>query len=116
MFWNAEWAKANGDLAHKVMLAYVRAVRDLAADGGKGWTEDRNVDVMLKYTPAKREIIKRARSHVVDPNLEIDTSALDSMQKLCAELGYLKYTESLSADKIFALTYRDRALRELGRR
>lgn len=115
-FWNAEWAKANGDLAHKVMLGYVRAVRDLAADDGRGWHEDRNVDVMVKYTGAKREVIKKARPHVVDPNLELDTSTLDSMQKLNADLGYLKYQEFLSADRLFSFTYRDRALRELGRR
>jgi NitT/TauT family transport system substrate-binding protein len=115
-FWNAEWARANADLAHKVMLAYLRAARDLAADGGKGWIEDRNVDVIVKYTSAKREIIRKARPHVIDPNLELDASTLDSMQKLNAELGYLKYTEFLSADKLFTLTYRDRALKELGRR
>ena len=115
-FWNAEWAKANGDLAHKVMLGYVRAVRDLAADGGRGWHEDKNVDVMVKYTGAKREVIKKARPHVVDANLELDASTLDSMQKLNAELGYLKYTEFLSADKLFTFAYRDRVLRELGRR
>ena len=39
-----------------------------------------------------------------------------SMRKLSAELGYLKYTDFLSADKLFTLTYRDRALKELGRR
>jgi NitT/TauT family transport system substrate-binding protein len=115
-FWNAEWAKANGDLAHKVMLGYLKAARDLAADGGKGWGEDRNVDVIVKYTSAKREVIKKARPHVIDPNLDIDASTLDSMQKLNAELGYLKYTEFLSADKLFTLTHRDRAVRELGRR
>ena len=115
-FWNAEWAKANPDLAHRVMLGYVRAVRDLAADGGRGWHEDRNLDVMVKYTGAKREVIKKARPHVVDPNLELDTSTLDSMQKLNAELGYLKYTDFLSADKLFTFAHRDRALRELGRR
>ena len=115
-FWNAEWAKANPDLAHKVMLGYVRAVRDLAADGGKGWHEDRNVDVIVKYTNAKREVIKKARPHVVDPNLDLDASVLDSMQKLNAELGYLKYTDFLSADKLFTFTYRDRAVKELGRR
>jgi ABC-type nitrate/sulfonate/bicarbonate transport system substrate-binding protein len=115
-FWNAEWAKANGDLAHKVMLAYLRAARDLAADGGKGWGEDRNIDVIVKYTSAKREVIKKARPHVIDPNLEVDPSTLDSMQKLNAELGYLKYTDFLSADKLFTLTYRDRAVKELGRR
>jgi ABC-type nitrate/sulfonate/bicarbonate transport system substrate-binding protein len=37
-------------------------------------------------------------------------------KKLNADLGDLKYTELLSADKIFTLTYRDRAVRELGRR
>jgi NitT/TauT family transport system substrate-binding protein len=115
-FWNAEWAKANADLAHKVMLGYLKAARDLAADGGKGWGEDRNIDVIVKYTSAKREVIKKARPHVIDPNLEVDASTLDSMQKLNAELGYLKYTEFLSADKLFTLTHRDRALKELGRR
>ena len=115
-FWNTEWAKANADLAQKVMLAYLRAARDLAADGGRGWHEDRNVDVIVKYTGAKREVIKKARPHVVDPNLEVDASTLDSMQKLNAELGYLKYTEFLTADRLFNLAYRDRALRELGRR
>jgi len=115
-FWNADWAKANPDLAHRVMLGYVRAVRDLAADGGRGWHDDRNIDIILKYTSAKREVIKKARPHVVDANLEVDTSTLDSMQKLNADLGYLKYTEFLSAAKLFNLTYRDRALQELGRR
>jgi NitT/TauT family transport system substrate-binding protein len=96
--------------------AYVRAVRDLAADGGKGWSEDRNVDVIVKYTNAKREVIKKARPHVVDPNLDVDPRTLDSMQKLNAELGYLKYTEFLSVEKLFTFAHRDRALQELGRR
>jgi len=115
-FWNAEWAKANGDLAHKVMLGYLRAARDLAADGGKGWGDDRNIEVIVKYTSARREVIKKARPHVIDPNLDVDASTLDSMQKLNADLGYLKYTDFLSADKLFTLTYRDRALKELGRK
>jgi NitT/TauT family transport system substrate-binding protein len=115
-FWNAEWAKGNGDLAHKVMVAYLRAVRDLAADGGRGWTEDRNVELMTKYAATKRELVKKARPHVADPNLELDASTLDSMQKLNADLGYLKYTEFLTADRLFTFTYRDRAVKELGRR
>jgi NitT/TauT family transport system substrate-binding protein len=115
-FWNAEWAKGNADLAHKVMLAYLRAVRDLAADGGRGWTEERNVELMTKYAATKRELVKKARPHVADPNLELDASTLDSMQKLNADLGYLKYTEFLTADKLFTFTYRDRAVKELGRR
>jgi NitT/TauT family transport system substrate-binding protein len=115
-FWNAEWAKTNPDLAHKVMLGYLKAVRDLAADGGKGWSDDRNVDLMVKYASSKKELVKKARSHVVDPNLELDASTLDSMQKLNADLGYLKYTEFLSADRLFTFKYRDQAVKELGRR
>jgi NitT/TauT family transport system substrate-binding protein len=115
-FWNAEWARANADLAHKVMLGYVRAVRDLAADGGRGWSEDRNVELMTKYAATKKELVKKARPHVVDANLELDPGTLDSMQKLNADLGYLKYTEFLSAEKLFTFTYRDRAVKELGRR
>jgi ABC-type nitrate/sulfonate/bicarbonate transport system substrate-binding protein len=115
-FWNAEWARGNADLAHKVMVAYLRAVRDLAADGGRGWTDDRNVELMTKYAATKRELVKKARPHVADPNLDLDASTLDSMQKLNAELGYLKYTEFLTADRLFTFTYRDRAVKELGRR
>jgi ABC-type nitrate/sulfonate/bicarbonate transport system substrate-binding protein len=115
-FWNAEWARGNADLAHKVMVAYLRAVRDLAADGGRGWTDDRNVELMTKYAATKRELVKKARPHVADANLELDASTLDSMQKLNAELGYLKYTEFLTADRLFTFTYRDRAVKELGRR
>ena len=115
-FWNAEWAKSNADLAHKVMLGYVRAVRDLAVDGGRGWSEDRNVELMTKYAATKRELVKKARPHVADANLELDPGTLDSMQKLNADLGYLKYTEFLSVDKLFTFTYRDRAVKELGRR
>ncbi len=115
-FWNAEWARSNADLAHKVMLGYVRAVRDLAADGGRGWSEDRNVDLMTKYAATKKELVKKARPHAADANLELDPGTLDSMQKLNADLGYLKYTEFLSADKLFTFTYRDRAVKELGRR
>ena len=98
------------------MLGYVRAVRDLAADGGRGWSEDRNVELMMKYAATKRELVKKARPHVADPNLELDPGTLDSMQKLNADLGYLKYTEFLSVDKLFTFAYRDRAVKELGRR
>jgi NitT/TauT family transport system substrate-binding protein len=115
-FWNAEWARTNGEVAQRVMVSYLRAARDLAADGGKGWSDDRNIDVIVKYTSAKKDVIKKARPHWIDPNLEVDASTLDSMQKLNADLGYLKYTEFLSADKLFTLTHRDRAVRELGRK
>jgi NitT/TauT family transport system substrate-binding protein len=114
-FWNADWARGNADLAHRVMTAYLRAARDLAADGGRGWTEDRNVDIIVKYAAVRRELVKKARSHVVDPNLELDAGTLDSMQRLSAELGYLKYTEFLSLDRLFTFSYRDRAVKELGR-
>jgi NitT/TauT family transport system substrate-binding protein len=114
-FWNADWARGNADLAHRVMRGYVQAARDLAADGGRGWTEDRNVDIIVKYAAVRRELVKKARSHVVDPNLELEASTLDSMQKLSADLGYLKYTEFLSLDRFFTFTYRDRAVKELGR-
>lgn len=53
---------------------------------------------------------------MAEPNLDLDTSTLESMQKLNAELGYLKYTEFLSVDRIFTWTYRDRAVKELDRR
>ena len=71
---------------------------------------------MVKYTGAKAEVIKKARAHVLDPNLEIDPAVLESMQKLAADLGYLKYKDLLPVGKLFNFTYRDRAVREAGRK
>jgi NitT/TauT family transport system substrate-binding protein len=114
IFWNRDWAAKEPDLAHKVMVAYVRAVRDLALDNG--WKQERNIDLMVKYTGAKAEVIRRARAHVLDPNLEMDPAVVDSMQRLSSEQGYLKYKELLPPARLFNFAYRDRAVAELGKK
>lgn len=114
VFWNKDWAAANPDLAGRVMVAFLQAARDLAL--ADGWKQDRNIDVILKYTTAKADVLKRARPHVLDPNLDMDPAVLESMQKFNAELGYLKYKELLPVTKLFNFAYRDRAVRELGRK
>jgi ABC-type nitrate/sulfonate/bicarbonate transport system substrate-binding protein len=114
IFWNKEWAAANPDLANRVMVAYLKAARDLAV--GDGWQGDKTLDVILKFTPAKPEVLKKARPHALDANLEMDASVLDSMQKFNAELGYLKYKELQPVGKLFNFAYRDRAVQELGRK
>jgi len=114
IFWNKEWAAANPDLANRVMVAYLKAARDLAL--GDGWQGDKTLDVILKFTPAKPEVLKKARPHAIDANLELDASVLDSMQKFNAELGYLKYKELQPVGKLFNFAYRDRAVQELGRK
>lgn len=114
IFWNKEWAAANPDLANRVMVAYLKAARDLAL--GDGWQGDRTLDVIVKFTPAKPDVLKKARPHALDANLEMDASVLDSMQKFNAELGYLKYKELQPVGKLFNFAYRDRAVQELGRK
>jgi len=114
IFWNKDWAAKNPDLAHKVMVAYLKAARDLALDNG--WKQERNIELMVKYTGAKPDVIRRARAHVLDPNLEMDLGVLDSMQRLSAEQGYLKYKELLPPARLFNFAYRDRAVAELGKK
>jgi ABC-type nitrate/sulfonate/bicarbonate transport system substrate-binding protein len=114
IFWNKEWAAANPDLANRVMIAYLKAARDLAL--GDGWQGDKTLDVIVKFTPAKPDVLKKARPHALDANLEMDASVLDSMQKFNAELGYLKYKELQPVGKLFNFAYRDRAVQELGRK
>jgi NitT/TauT family transport system substrate-binding protein len=114
IFWNKDWAVKDPDLAHKVMVAYVKAARDLALDNG--WKQERNIDLMVKYTGAKADVIRRARAHVLDPNLDMDSTVLDSMQRLSLELGYLKYKDLLPPARLFNFSYRDRAVAELGKK
>ncbi len=114
VFWNKDWAAKNSDLAQTVMTAYLKAARDLALDNG--WKQPRNIEVMVKYTGAKADVIQKARAHVLDPNLETDPAVLESMQKLAADMGYLKYKDLLPVSRIFNFAYRDRAVREAGRK
>ena len=114
IFWNKDWATKDPDLAHKVIVAYLKAARDLALDNG--WKQERNIDLMVKYTGAKADVIRRARAHVIDANLEMDPTVLDSMQRLSAEQGYLKYKDLLPPARLFNFTYRDRAVTELGKK
>jgi NitT/TauT family transport system substrate-binding protein len=114
IFWNKDWAAKDPDLAHKVMVAYLKAARDLALDSG--WKQERNIDLMVKYTGAKADVIRRARAHVLDPNLDMDPTVVDSMQRLSAEQGYLKYKDLLPPARLFNFAYRDRAVAELGRK
>lgn len=114
IFWNKEWATANPELAQRVMVAYVKAARDLAL--GDGWQGDKTIETIVKFTPAKPDVLKKARPHAIDANLDMDASVLDSMQKFNAELGYLKYKELQPVGKLFNFAYRDRAIAELGKK
>ena len=114
VFWNREWATKEPELAHKVMLAYLKAARDLALDNG--WKQERNIDLMVKYTGAKADVIRRARAHALDPNLDMDPAVLESMQRLSGEMGFLKYKDLLPVSRLFNFAYRDRAVAELGKR
>jgi len=114
IFWNREWATKEPELAHKVMLAYLKAARDLALDNG--WKQERNIDLMVKYTGAKADVIRRARAHALDPNLDMDPAVLESMQRLSGEMGFLKYKDLLPVSRLFNFAYRNRAVAELGKK
>ena len=112
IFWNKDWAKANPQLAQRVLGAFLKAALAL----GDGWQGDRTLDVIVKFTPAKPDVLKKARPHAIDANLEMDASVLDSMQKFNAEPGYLKYKELQPVGKLYNFAYRDRAVQEAGRK
>lgn len=114
IIWNRDWAKKNPELAHKVMLAYVKAARDLNRDGG--WKAERNIALIAKYTGADVSVQRRTRAELVlDANLDIDLSVLDSIQHMGMRLGALKYKELMQPELLFNLSYRDKAVKELGR-
>src|SRR5262249_129057 len=114
IFSNPQWATTQPPLPPTVMRAYVQAARDLALDNG--WKQERNIDLMVKYTGAKADVIRRARAHALDPNLDMDPAVLESMQRLSGEMGFLKYKDLLPVSRLFNFAYRNRAVAELGKK
>jgi len=114
VFWNTDWAARNPQAAQRFLVAYLRAARDLAVGGG--WQREDNLQVVAKYTGARLELLRRARPHHLDPNLNVDTRQLEEQQRFYMRRGYLKYADPLPLDRIFDFTYVRQAVRELGRR
>jgi NitT/TauT family transport system substrate-binding protein len=114
VFWNTDWAKNNPAAADRFMVAYVKAARDLALDNG--WQREDNLPIIAKYSGADLAVLKAARPHYLDPNLEIDKSVLETQQEFNMQYGYLRYREPLPLEKVFDFSYVDKALQELSRK
>jgi ABC-type nitrate/sulfonate/bicarbonate transport system substrate-binding protein len=114
VFWNNEWAARNPQAAQRFLVAYLRAARDLAI--GNGWQREDNLQVVAKYTGARLELLRRARPHHLDPNLNVDARQLEDQQRFYMRRGYLKYAEPLPLERVFDFRYLRQAVAELGRR
>lgn len=114
VFWNTDWAARNPQAAQRFLVAYLRAARDLAI--GNGWQREENLQVVAKYTGARLELLRRARPHHLDPNLNVDTRQLEEQQRFYMRRGYLKYADPLPLERVFDFTYVRQVVRELGRR
>jgi NitT/TauT family transport system substrate-binding protein len=114
VFWNTDWAKNNEAAAKRFMTGYLKAARDLALNNG--WQREDNLQVIAKYAGADLEVLKKARPHHLDPNLEVDRAVLEANQRFNMEYGYLKYQEPLPLERVFDLSYLEQALRDAGRK
>lgn len=114
IFWNTDWAKNNPAAADRFMVAYLKAARDLATDNG--WQKEENLQIVGKFTGADLAVLKQARPHYLDANLDVDKSVLDNQQEFNMQYGYLKYKDPLTLDKVFDFSYVEKALREVGRK
>ncbi len=114
VFVNTDWAKQNPQAALRFVVAHVKAARDLALNNG--WKREDNMQIMVKYTGARIELLRRARPHYLDPNLTVNLRALEDQQKFYMRRGYLTYREPLPLERVFDFSYLHAALRELGRR
>ncbi len=114
VFLNSDWARQNPQAARRFLVAHVKAARDLALNNG--WKREDNLQLMVKYTGARIELLRRARPHFLDPNLAVNLRALEDQQRFYMRRGYLTYREPLPVNQVFDFTYLQEALRELGRR
>lgn len=104
--------KSNPEVAERVMVAYLKASRDLYKDG---WRRDDNVAIIAERLRVPPAIIKKITPSFVDPNGKVDISSVQRQEKFYMDRGYLKYDQPLDPATYYDEGPVKKALERVGR-
>ena len=111
IFYNAEWAAANPELAQGFVKAFLRGARDL---NGDAWYDPENLAIIEKYTGVPADVVGRANRSYHDPNGHVPVEDLMELQRFFREQGQLSFEEEIDLSQFINSSYAEAAVEELG--
>ena len=102
---------ANREAAVRFMVAFLKASRDVYADG---WTRDENAAIVNQYTEVPIEVIKRGASFYFEPNGRIYRPGMEKIQAYFVARGYTDFSEPLPLDQVIDESFLEEALERIG--
>ncbi|MBI4505881.1 MAG: ABC transporter substrate-binding protein [Chloroflexi bacterium] len=111
VYYNLDFARKNPDAAKGFMVAYLKACRDLQAEG---WRDAQNVAIIEKHTKVPADIIRAAAAPLFEPNGRINLSDWEKQQQFFMRQGLLTYKEPLDVRQLVDGSFVEQALRVLG--
>ncbi|HXF60826.1 MAG TPA: hypothetical protein VNK95_04375, partial [Caldilineaceae bacterium] len=111
IFYNAEWAAANPELAQGFVKAFLRGARDL---NGDAWYDPENLAIIEKYTGVPADVVGRANRSYHDPNGQVPLEDLMELQRFFRDQGQLSFEEEIDLGQFINSRYAETAVEELG--
>jgi NitT/TauT family transport system substrate-binding protein len=111
LLYNRQFMEKHPEAAARVMVAYLKATRDLL---GPGWASEDNVQIIHKWTKVAPESIRAMVPPYFDPDGRLNRQSLLDQQALYLRRKSLTYTTPLSMDQIIDERPLQAALKLLG--
>ncbi len=105
----AEGARAAGE---RLLVAYLRGVRDYVDAMRKGIGQEEVIDVLVRHAPADREVYRRMRPIDLDPDSRPNRASIAFDQALLVRLGAVQ--QPVDLDAVVDTRFIEAALARLG--
>jgi len=110
---NADWAKQNSDLAHRLFIAIARGTRDYCQAYHHGPNRDEVINIMMKYGVAgTHETLDKFPWQAHDPNGRFNMASLLDVQDWYYNDGMIK--QKFTAEQLVDQSYAEDAAKKLG--
>ncbi len=110
---NADWAKQNSDVAHRLFVAMARGTRDYCQAYHHGPNREEVIAIMMKYGVAgDHNSLDKFPWQARDPNGRFNLASVLDVQDWYFADGYIK--QKFSADQLVDPSYAETAAKELG--
>jgi NitT/TauT family transport system substrate-binding protein len=109
---NADWAKANPELAHNFFIATARGIREYCQAYHKGANRQYVVDLLLKNGVSNRDVIDKYPWPSREPDGHFNVASVLDVQDWFFKEGFIK--QKFPAERLVDVSYAQQAAKKLG--